>query len=105
MMENWQPAVFGQLRSILRHPAEVEHIAGVWLAAPSIIVSEQDAVQGEVSSRLQVSDGGKCGDGDERQINVSDGFVTQIADVGAGVVDLQVTEAERAVGCSTTQSR
>lgn len=98
MRENWQPAVFGQRRPILSHPAEAEH-AGVWFAAPSIIIGEQDAAQPEVSPRLQVSEFGKWSDGEKREVNVSDDIILFQADVGAGVVDPEVTEVERAVGC------
>lgn len=48
---------------------------------------------------LQVSDGGERSDGEEREVNVNDVAATVQADVGAGVVDPEVTEAEGAVGC------
>lgn len=94
---NWKPGVSGQRGTILSNPAEVE-IAVVCLAAPDIIVSEEDAAQSEVSSRLQVSDGGDWSDGEEREVNVSDGFSVLQADVGAGVGCDEVTEGDGAVG-------
>ena len=93
-----KPAICVQNGPVFSLPAEVKG-RGVRLAAAGIVVGEEDAAEGEFSSGLQVSDGGQRSDGEEGQVDVSEGDVPVVqADVGAGVVDPEVTEAQGAVG-------
>lgn len=86
-----------QPAAILGHPSEVE-AAGERLAVASVVESEQDTVQGEVSSRLQVSDGGGWSDGEDGEVNLSVDAVLAQAGIGVGVALPEVTEAEVTAG-------
>lgn len=97
-MTDHLPGVFGQRRTVFIDPAEAE-CAGVWLAAASIIVGEEDAAEGERPSMSQVTDFGKGSDGEKREVNICHDVSTVQADIGAGVFLLQLTQLEGAVGC------
>lgn len=96
--ENAGPAVVGQLHPVVLQPLHPEHV-GVRLAASSIVKREEDAAQEEVSSWLQLSDGGGGSDAEEGQVGVCHTLLVLLAHVGAGVRHDQPLEDEGAVGC------